>query len=830
MTKQEESGSERPVILLIDDEKAFRLLAQAALVDSGYDIFVAENGNTALSLLESSRIPDLVLLDLIMPDIDGFTVCSAIRNSPGGQHIPILIMTGLDDYESISRAYDAGATDFITKPINWTLLMYRTRYLLRASQAISQLRESEAKIRGLISAIPDTLVKISNEGHFLVCNPGKSESNDITPLTIVPDKPSPELPEQLLALLRHHFAKGYSNNSVEIFDYSQRLEGLERHWEVRLVRSGESNALALIRDFTKRKTIEQELRQLSRAVEQSPTSILITDNSGNIEYVNPQVCELTGYRLEELIGKSLGIFAAEKHSNAEYEAIRKDVLSGKEWRGEFRTRKKDGEHLWERASISAIRDDRGTPTHLLVIKENITQYKESENYIHFLAFHDRLTGLPNRILFREKVQMSLTDALRANESVVVMLLDINDFKRINDTLGQHSGDLILQYIADKLQTSFRQSEIMMRFAGHDGNQIARIGGDEFALCLAHVSKPQDAVIAARQILMNFSSPFKIDSQEIFISCNIGIAVYPQDGEDVDTLIKNAEAAMYHTNQSPNDNFQFYSTSMNASVARKLSLESLLRRALDRDEFRLVFQPQVNAATMRVEGAETLLRWDNPSASPISPAEFIPLAEEYGLIEAIGEWVVRSTCEQANIWRTNGFPPIRLAVNVSGHQLRKQRLFGITRSILDASRIDPQYLEFELTESSILQDTKASLSSIYGFKELGIRIAIDDFGTGYSSLSYLRRFPLDVLKMDKSFVDGVALDPADAALAAGIITMGHSLGLEVVAEGVETADQLEFLRANHCDLIQGYVFSKPLRPEQFELLAFGHHCDKTSQVI
>ncbi len=827
MTSQLPTTSDSPVILVIDDEKAFRLLVRGALSNTEYEIIEAQDGKTALALLEDCRPPALALLDLVMPGLNGFTVCSEIRKFPGCQHIPILIMTGLDDYESINRAYEAGATDFITKPINWTLLLYRMRYLLRASQAIGQVRKSEAKVRGLISAIPDTLLRIDSDGRVLDYNPSKTATLINAPVSTAGDKQAPQLPDQIAAIVRQNFEMTRDDNSVAVFEFSQYHEGEEKFWEIRLVRSGASEAVALIRDFTEKKKIEQELRQLSRAVEQSPTSILITDTAGNMEYVNPRLCELTGYRREELIGKNPRIFASGDISAEEYEAMWKCVLSGKEWRGEFRTRKKNGDLFWERASISAIRDDAGALTHLLAIKENITDYKESEKYIQYLAYHDRLTGLPNRILFREKMQDALANALRANESVVVMLLDLNDFKRINDTLGHHSGDLLLQYVADQLQGSFRQSDILMRLTANDGRQIARMGGDEFALCLPHVSKPQDAIVAARRILMDLSNPFTIDGQEVFVSGKIGIAVYPQDGEDVDTLIKNAEAAMYHAKQSSSENFQFYSTSMNASAARKLSLEGRLRRALEGDEFRLVFQPQVDAFTMRVVGAEALLRWENPKLGLISPDEFIPLAEEYGLIEALGEWVLRSTCEQARIWQAAGFPPIRMAVNVSGYQLRRQRLLGITRSILDASGIDPQYLEFELTESSILQDTKTAKSSLYGFKDLGIRIAIDDFGTGYSSLSYLRKFPLDVLKMDKSFVNGVFLTPDDAALVAAIISLGHSLGLEVVAEGVETERQLELLKQSRCDLIQGHVIAKPKRPEQFANWAFGHKSDKTS---
>jgi diguanylate cyclase (GGDEF)-like protein len=596
MTNPLPTTSDTPVVLVVDDEKAFRLLAHAALSASGYQIIEAENGECALALLEKGCSPELVLLDLVMSGLDGFTVCSEIRKFPGGQHIPILIMTGLDD---------------------------------------------------------------------------------------------------------------------------------------------------------------------------------------------------------------------------------------KEWRGEYRTRKKNGDLFWERASISAIRDDAGALTNLLAIKENITDYKESENYIQYLAYYDGLTGLPNRILFREKMQDALANALRTNEAVVVMLLDLNNFKRINETLGHHSGDLLLQHVAGQLLGSFRQSDILMRLTVNDSHQIARMGGEEFALCLPHVSKPQDAIVAVRRILTDLSNPFTIDGQEVFISGKIGIAVYPQDGEDVDTLIKNAEAAMHHAKQSDSEDFRFYSTSMNANAARKLSLEGLLRRALERKEFHLLFQPQVDAHTLQLIGVEALLRWENAMLGSISPAEFIPLAEETGLIEALGEWVFESTCEQARIWQRAGFPPIRMAVNVSGLQLRRQRLLGIARSILDASGIDPQYLELELTESSLLQDTKTAKSLLYGFKDLGIRIAVDDFGTGYSSLSYLRKFPLDVLKMDKSFVKGVVRASNDAALAAAIISLGHSLGLEVVAEGVETSAQLEFLQQNRCDLIQGYVVAKPMRPEKFEDWKFGQPLDKSS---
>jgi diguanylate cyclase (GGDEF)-like protein len=652
---QPETASDIPVILVIDDEKVIRLLARGALSAAGYDIVEAEDGNAGLELLENCS-PDLALLDVVMPNLDGFAVCSAIRRSTRGRHIPVLIMTGLDDVESVDQAYDVGATDFITKPINWAILRYRVRYLLGAAQSIRRVRHSEAKVRGLINAIPDTLLRIQSDGTLFSCTPGKEQAIANISQAASAGTEQPQLTDELVALIGEKFDLTLVDGSVQVFEYSQWRGEEERHWEIRLVRSADSEAVALIRDFTERKRVDRELRQLSRVVEQSPTSILITDTAGNMQYVNPRLCELTGYRRDELIGQNPRIY---------------------------------------------------------------------------LAYYDKLTGLPNRTLFREKVEDALAYSRRSGESVV--LLDLDDFKRINDTLGHRAGDLLLRYVAEHIQGCVRASDIQARLDPDDNTQIARMGGDEFALCLSRAVNSQDAIMAGRRILTELSRTFSIDGREVFISGSMGVAVYPQDGENVDT----------------------------------------------------------------------------------------------GLIETLGEWVLRAACEQGRLWQAAGLPKIRLAVNVSGYQLRRQRLVGVVRKIIEDCAMEAQDLELELTESSIMSDTRAAKSCIYALKNYGIRIAVDDFGTGYSSLGYLRSFPLDVLKMDKSFVDGVAETPDDAALATAIINMSHSLGLEVVAEGVETEDQLEFLRHQRCDTIQGYVIAEPLSPERFAQCAMARFANTGS---
>ena len=429
-------------------------------------------------------------------------------------------------------------------------------------------------------------------------------------------------------------------------------------------------------------------------------------------------------------------------------------------------------------------------------------HKEAKQDLAQVTNFDVLTGLPNRFLFLDRLGHAISRSARSNRMVAVMLLDIDNFKTINDTLGHTHGDLLLQDIADRLRRCVLEDDT-----------LARIGGDEFSMVLEGVSEIEEIAMIAQKIVDIFSLPFTPSSQEIYVTPSMGITIYPMDGHDSDTLLKNADAAMYSAKEYGRNHFRFYTTDMNALAIERFAMEGALRRAMEREEFALHYQPQVDIKSGQVIGVEALLRWNHPERGLVPPGEFIPLLEENNLIIPVGEWVLRTACAQSRAWQDAGLPPLRMAVNLSARQFRQDNLVEMIDSILRETGISPKLLELELTEGLLMENTSETSMILEQLKSRGVQVAIDDFGTGYSSLSYLKRFPIDRLKIDRSFVRDIITDSNDAAIAVAVISLGRSLGLSVIAEGVETPDQLEFLGVQKCDEYQGYHFSRPVPPEE-----------------
>ena len=432
-----------------------------------------------------------------------------------------------------------------------------------------------------------------------------------------------------------------------------------------------------------------------------------------------------------------------------------------------------------------------------------------------LAYYDGLTGLPNRQLFTDRLERALVHARRHDRLVAICFLDLDGFKRVNDTLGHSIGDRLLCQVAQRLMSGVRLSDFVGRLHSDESPvAVSRLGGDEFTFVLREISTSEDAGGVADRVLDALRKPFVVDGHEVTATGSIGIAVFPHNGYDAETLLRNADTAMYWAKDRGRNNRQFYAKSMNDAAKRKLDLEHRIRRALEREEFSLYYQPLRDAVSGALTGAEALLRWEDPELGPVSPTEFIPVAEEAGLIVPLGEWVLRTSCAQSKAWQAAGLRAIRLAVNLSGRQIRQPTFVETVVQVLQGSGLSPGHLELEITESTIMQDDEVTISAFRELDEMGVGLALDDFGTGYSSLSYLRRFPVSRVKIDRSFVNGIPTNQDDAALAAAIIAMAHSLRLSVVAEGVETREQAEFLRESGCDEIQGYLISPAVASEQF----------------
>ncbi|MHC1724995.1 MAG: putative bifunctional diguanylate cyclase/phosphodiesterase [Syntrophobacteraceae bacterium] len=687
------SADKRPIALVVDDDRGARLLATALLEEAGFRVEQASDGFDALSVFERVT-PGIVLLDVVMPKMDGFEVCREIRKSEQGLHIPVLMMTGLDDIESINRAYEAGATDFITKPINWAILHHRLRYMWRASLMSDNLRKSEMKNRALINALPDLLLRIDKDGGILELKESSGFDRVFSPARLTAGTIGEVFSGEVSQLIMDRLARAITSGEMQFFEHKFQLDENTYYYDWRIVNSGKDEALAIVRDITERKRTEERI---------------------------------------------------------------------------FR-----------------------------------------------LAYHDLLTGLLNRNSFKDHLAQAVAHAQRHGRYVATLFLDLDRFKRINDTFGYKVGDLLLQAVAARIQDCVRKSDKMARHvAGEWSQSVSRLGGDEFTILLPEINHIQDTAKVAKRILEAVSRPQIIAGHEIFITGSMGITVYPLDGADPDTLLKNADAAMYSAKEQGRNNFQFYSESMNASSFKRLALENALRKALDREELSIHFQPQVNINSGQVTGMEGLLRWEHPEIGRVSPADFIPLAEETGLIVPIGEWVLCKACIQNKMLQDLGLPSKRVSVNISSVQFRPGSLVKAVTHALDISGLDPSCLELELTESALMKNMEESSQILHELKSMGLRVAIDDFGTGYSSLAYLTRFPLDILKIDRSFIRDIPADQDNAAIATAIIAMAHSLNLEVIGEGVETEEQLLFLQKQGCDAVQGYYFSPALPVDELK---------------
>ncbi len=562
-------------------------------------------------------------------------------------------------------------------------------------------------------------------------------------------------------------------------------------------------------DLTERKRDQERSRLAASVFESTTEGIMITDTDHAILAVNPAFTEITGYADDEVVGKNPNLLSSGRQSPAFYLKLWETLRQEGKWRGEIWNRRKSGDIYPELLSISVVRDGEGRATHYVGVFSDISAQKHAEQQLSFLAHHDPLTGLPNRVLFGDRLTHAIHRAAREGAQLAVMFIDLDRFKDVNDTLGHHLGDQLLQSVARQFQQSIRA-----------GDTLARLGGDEFALLVEDVSGTLDAVFVARKLLEIFARPFALAENEIHISTSIGIGFYPADGQEAHELIKNADAAMYRAKAKGRNGYACYAREMTEYAAERLRLEAALRRSIDNRELRVYFQPQVDLASGALLGAEALVRWLHPDLGLVPPARFVPLAEETGFIAALGEWVLRETCSKASAWRALGYDLPGVSVNLSIKQFERGNVVNLVADILAETGLPARCLEMEITESFIAKAEDA-LRFVEGLRVLGVHLSVDDFGTGYSSLAYLKRLPLQTLKIDKSFVMDVGRDPNNEAIVRTIITLAGSLGLTVVAEGVETAEQAAFLLREGCRVGQGYYYSPPLPEEEFVARWLSH---------
>lgn len=575
-------------------------------------------------------------------------------------------------------------------------------------------------------------------------------------------------------------------------------------WNVQPVKDRQGRVAGLVLsllDRTEEKRAEERLRLFARALDASVNSIAIVDATREelpLIYVNPAFTVITGYSAEEVLGRNPGFLKGTDRDQPELENIRRAVRDKQNGQALLRNYRKDGSLYWNELFVSPVWDDAGNITHFIGVARDISQRKTYEAELERLYNFDALTGLPNHNLLKDRLAQAIVHAHRNAGVMAVAVLALDGLKEVNDGLGHHAGDLMLQEVAYRLTGCARE-----------GDTVARQGADEFVVVMPELSKEQDAVVIAEKLLGVFAAPIRCGTQELFITASIGIAVYPRDGEDAESMLKHGDLALHRTREKGTNSYQFYAPEMNRRVSESLSLGNGLHRALERDEFILHYQPQVDLHSGRIVGVEALLRWQNPeSGGLVPPDQFIPIAEENGLIVPIGIWVLQQACLTAMAWHNQGFN-ITVAVNLSARQLREPGLVMAVQDALGAAGLEARFLELELTESVLVDQAEFVLVVLRQLREMGVQLSLDDFGTGYSSLSYLKRFPIGRIKIDRSFVRDIISDPEDAAIVGAIISMAHNLKLKVIAEGVENSEQQAFLRSRLCDEIQGYYFSKPL---------------------
>ncbi|OGA12809.1 MAG: hypothetical protein A3G25_16830 [Betaproteobacteria bacterium RIFCSPLOWO2_12_FULL_63_13] len=554
---------------------------------------------------------------------------------------------------------------------------------------------------------------------------------------------------------------------------------------------------------------QEALRLRDRAIESSTNAMIIVEyRRPNLPIisVNPAFERITGYSSAEALGRNPSFLEAAGVDQPELDAVRLAVKEQRSCHVVLRSFRKDGTLYWNDLQLAPVRDDHGLVTHYVAVLNDITETRKYQEELARRANYDTLTGLPNRNLLADRAERAIVRAKRYGHGMVMTFIDLDNFRVINDSLGHAVGDNILRLVGERLACCLREVDT-----------VAHVGGDEFVLVFGEQDSER-AIYAELQRIMNvFVLPFELGEREFFVTASVGIATYPMDADKVETLLQHAEIAMYRAKDAGRNTFQFFKAEMTASVHERLALESWMRRAVQRGELVLHYQPQVDLRTNRMFGAEVLVRWQHPKLGLISPEKFIPLAEQTGLIVSIGEWVLRTACAQNRAWQDAGLPPISVAVNISARQFRERNLVAVVAHIVKESGLDPRYVELEVTESVIMQNVDEVVKVLQRLKSLGLTLSIDDFGTGYSSLSYLKRFPVDRLKIDRSFVRDVASDPDGAAITRAVINLGHDLNLRVIAEGVETKEQLDFLNAHQCDERQGYLFSRPLPAQEFEAL-------------
>ena len=810
--------------------------AMVCVLDAKGAILLANE--STWKLLKFSSVKDVLnkpIINMVHPDYHGIIDCGFDLLSAEKEVLPLKFISSDDDVIDV---------EVMVSPLANGQYMLEARDITERKRTAETLKDREQRLRGILDTVADAIITINDVGEILSFNKAAEHifgyslqevlGENIS--IIVPEphrsqhdqylknylktgkqkiigtvnreesgvrKDGSEFPLELAVTELRHGSKRFYTGILRDITHRKKAEADLRRAHSELEMRVEERTRDLTQEITERHRAEDGLRLAGEVIESLAEGVAIIDQDFRITSINPAYTTISGYTPKDLLGHHPINHAALSKDGIQY----KNMIAGLEergkWEGEFWNLRKDGEKYAERLSVTTISNPDDDVRQFAAIISDITKRKQDEERILYQANYDNLTSLPNRTLFHDRLEQGIVNMKRSDKSLGLMFIDLDGFKLVNDTLGHDIGDLLLKEAADRLEECVR-----------DGDTVARLGGDEFTIIMPNLDDHRNAPLLAQRVLDSLAAPFHLNGHETFISGSIGITIFPDDATSAHSLLKNADAAMYRAKEKGKANFQFFTTDMNQEVEDRLVVKSGLTKALEGREFKLLYQPKLDLVTNKVIGAEALMRWESPDLGLVSPVTFIPILEESGMVIEVGAWAIREACRQHLRWLEEGLDPVKIAVNLSARQMRDPSFVEIVKGALKDAGLPPSAMEIEITESMLMSDVPNVVAALENLHDFGIRISMDDFGTGYSSLSYLKRFPIDTIKIDRSFVNDIDTSRDDAEIIHTIINMGQTLNRKIIAEGVETKAQLDILKNYNCDEIQGYYFSKPLDADVF----------------
>jgi len=812
-----------PTILIVEDESIVAMDLEGQLEDIGYEVCgISDNGHDAIERAARQR-PHLVLMDVVIKgDMDGIETAEEIRRM---LNIPVVFLTAYSDKKTVERAVSAAPYGYLTKPFQIKEIRAAIEVALYKATLEKQLRDSEQWFASTLRCVADGVIATDSNRHIRFINPVAESllgwslkdalGKDIEEVVTLMDSQSNPLDSPVRQALNQEAIVGIEFGARLINRHGEKIPIDDSAAPIRDEGGKVLGAVVVFRDVRDRIEMEEKLRQseaqFRNAFDFAPVGMALVSLDNRFLQVNEAICRLLGYPEENLIGESQSHFSYSGEAIKESEYLH-ELLSGKSPMVQYEKRYKtfEGKDIWASVSVSLLKRDTKPICYLCQIYD-LTERKAAEFQLARLAHIDMLTGLANRARLEHELEQQIMNARRYQKRLAVAFIDLDYFKQVNDSFGHEAGDCLLQAIADRLKAAVRETDT-----------VARLGGDEFVVLLPAIHSDEEALFVIDKIRTELAKPIHITGQEMIVTVSIGVSLFPEDASDARTLLRFADSALYYAKAEGRNNLQFYRSDLTARAQQRLKRTVGLRVALERQEFELYYQPIVSLADGTLMGAEALIRWNHPELGLLLPDEFIPLAEEIGLIVPIGEWVLNQACKEAMRWSRDGGTFMTMAVNVSARQFKAGNLVeSIDRAIAETG-LDPTLLCVEITEQLLLKDTARNVAIISQLKARGVQIAIDDFGTGYSSLSYIKHFRPTKLKIDRSLIRNIATDAGDASIVKAAIAMANSLNLSVIIEGVETIDQKRFLQKEGCQMAQGYFYAHPSSAQEFEANLVTYH--------